>query len=122
MAKLVSLGSVEDNKLVLQREHLDRSYVIDKSAGKIEYGQVLAFNSTTGKCVTYDPASADGKEVFTIYTGDTLTEAPTADFEGSVLARNSLVNKEYVKGIDLEKDFEGVQKLYLAGIILEEVN
>lgn len=120
MAKIIDLGKAEDDKLILSRTHLDRVMIIDKTVGAIKVGQVLAMNPTTGKLVKYDKASADAKEVFTIYTGDNFEEEQSADFEATVLATGSIVNKDYVIGLE-ETDFLGKHKLYLAGILLEEV-
>ncbi len=66
MGKLINLGSIEDNKLVLQRQHLDRSYLIDKGVGAIKYGQVLAFDNSNGKCVKYDKASSNASGIFSV--------------------------------------------------------
>lgn len=120
MAKIIDLGRAEDDKLILSRTHLDRVMIIDKSVGAIQVGQVMAMNPTTGKLVKYNKASADAKEIFTIYTGEKFEAEQPNDFEATVLATGSIVNKEYVIGLDAG-DFLGKHKLYLAGIILEEV-
>jgi hypothetical protein len=121
---MASLTLVEENdydKLVLGNTQLDRLCLIDKAVGKIAHGQVLALDISTGKLVNYDPAVEGAKGVFTVYTGQTLADVPTADFIGTTACFGTRVDKSKLVGIELTTDFEGQHKLYLAGILLEEV-
>lgn len=121
MARLDIVGEVNYDKLVLVRTHMDRLNLIDKAVGALEEGQVLAMSATTGKLVKYDSTSADAKGAYTVYTGETLKEASATDFLGTTACFGTRVDKAKVKGIVQETDFEGLHKLYLAGILLEEV-
>lgn len=120
MAEHFTIGSTVE-KVILSRQNLDRLVLIDKSVGAIQEGQVLALNTVTGKIVKYDKASADSKEIFTVYTGNGLTEASTDDFKDTVASFGTIVDKSKVIGIEAT-DYVGLHKLYLAGIFLEEVN
>lgn len=120
MASLNIIGETEE-KWVLKRTYLDRSMIIDKSVAPIEQKQVLAFDEATGKLVKYDKAGAGTIAYpFTVYTGESK-ETITEDFKGTVLAFGSVVDKSKIVGIE-EADIVGKHRLYLAGIMLEEVN
>lgn len=120
MADHFTVGSTVE-KVILFREKKDTLFLIDKSVGTIKEGQVLALNETTGKLVKYDPASADAKDAFTVYTGNGLEEASTEDFKDTVASFGTIVDSSKVIGIEAT-DYTGLHKLYLAGIFLEEVN
>ncbi len=120
MAEHFEIGRSSE-KVILSRQNQDRLVLIDKSVGVIQEGQVLALNETTGKLVKYDPTSADAKGVFTVYTGNGLKDAPSEDFQDTIASFGTRIDKTKVIGIK-ETDYAGLQKLYLAGIYLEEVN
>lgn len=122
MSNLVKNVTEFDTKVYKISGPLGKNMTLAQGENKIEIGQVLSFDDTTGKLVKYNPTVEEGQtalEAFTI----ALSEADSTSEDTVILVAvpNTRFNSLELKGADLTKDFKIVKELWKSGIILEEV-
>lgn len=116
MSNLVKDVAKFDAKVYKISGPLGQNFKLKQSEGKIEIGQVLAYDDTTGELVKYEKGS---KHAFTI----ALSEADSTSEAAVVLVAvpGTVFNKAEIKGAELESDFAVIKELWDNGITLEEV-
>ena len=115
MSNLVKDVAKYDTKVYKISGPLGQNFKLKQSEGKIEAGQVLAYDES-GKLVKYAKGT---KHAFTI----ALSDADSSDADAVVLVAvpGTVFNKAEIKGATLESDFVVVKELWGNGITLEEV-
>ena len=116
MSNLVKKVADFDTKVYKISGPLGKNMTLASGEKKIEIGQLLSYDKTTGKVVKY---AKETKPAFTI----ALSEADASSGDAVVLVAvpNTVFNKAEVKGATLTTDFNVVGELWGNGIILEEV-
>lgn len=95
---------------------LGQRKTLKSGEGKIEVGQILSYDETTGKLKKYVKGTT---EAFTIALGE--SDATSADSVVLVAIPVTVFNTKEVKGTNLTTDFKAIKELWTNGIILEEV-
>ena len=116
MSNLVKDVAKFDTKVYKISGPLGHNFKLKQSEGKIEIGQVLAYDDTTGELVKYAKGT---KSAFTIALSD--ADSTSADAVVLVAVPGTVFNKAEIKGATLESDFVVVKELWGNGITLEEV-
>lgn len=116
MSNLVKDVTTFETKVYKIAGPLGKNMTLKSGEGKIEIGQILSYDETTGKLVKYEK---DTNEAFTV----ALSEADSTSEDTVVLAAvpNTRFNSLEVKGADLTTDFKVVKELWKSGITFEEV-
>lgn len=116
MSNLVKDVAKYDTKVFKISGPLGQNFKLKQSEGKIEAGQVLAYDDESGKLVKYAKGT---KHAFTI----ALSDADSSDADAVVLVAvpGTVFNKAEIKGAELESDFAVIKELWDNGITLEEV-
>lgn len=95
---------------------LGQRKTLKSGEGKIEVGQILSYDETTGKLKKYVKGTT---EAFTIALGE--SDSTSADSVVLVAIPVTVFNTKEVKGTNLTTDFKAIKELWTNGIILEEV-
>lgn len=125
MSNLVKEVTSFDTKVFKISGPLGKNMTLKSGEGKIQIGQVLSIDETTGKLIKYvakgleeeDPGTAT--EALTIALSD--ADASSGDTVVLVALPNTVFNKAEIKGADLGTDYKCIKELWKSGIILEEV-
>lgn len=116
MSNLVKNVTEFDTKVYKIEGPLGKNMTLAQGENKIEIGQLLSYDKTTGKLVKY---VKDTKPAFTV----ALSEADSTSGDAVVLVAqpNTRFNSLEIKGANLTEDFNVVAELWGNGITLEEV-
>lgn len=116
MSNLVKDVAKFDTKVFKISGPLGQNFKLKQSEGKIEVGQVLAYEDESGKLVKY---AKETNHAFTIALSD--ADSSGADAVVLVAVPGTVFNKAEIKGVELESDFAVIKELWDNGITLEEV-
>lgn len=116
MSNLVKNVTEFDTKIYKISGPLGKNMVLASGEKKIEIGQLLSYDKTTGKLVKY---VKDTKPAFTIALS--TSDSSSADSTVLVAVPGTIFNLAEIKGATLTEDFNVVGELWSNGIILEEV-
>lgn len=123
MSNLVKDITTFETKVYKISGPLGKNMVVKSGQKKIEIGQILSFDETTGKLVKYEKRGEEGtplgNEAFTIALSE--ADATSNDVTVLVAVPNTVFNSKEIKGATLTDDFKVVKDLWGNGIILEEV-
>lgn len=123
MSNLVKDITTFETKVYKISGPLGKNMVVKSGQKKIEIGQILSFDETTGKLVKYEKRGEEGtppgNEAFTIALSE--VDATSNDATVLVAVPNTVFNSKEIKGATLTDDFKVVKDLWGNGIILEEV-
>ena len=121
--RVKQLDEYKHRRLVLQEFIVGEAVELEVNIGKIESGQVLAQNSSTGKWGKYDKTATDGLQIpRRIYKNDEELDTDSSlETLVAVVLREGRVDRELIKGLNYKTDFEGVAELEKNRIYLEEV-
>ena len=123
MSNLVKNVIEFDTKVYKISGPLGKNMTLKGGEGKIEVGQVLSIDETTGKLVKYISKKVgegpEATEALTLALSE--ADATSGDTVVLVAVPNTFFNRGEVKGVELGTDFRCIKELWKSGIILEEV-